>query len=135
LRTTRHLDEVHYIITLPDGTLTYLPAWMTQPQANLFSITTFPSVSLVALRRLKMIIDAIVQNLHDEQTPDHGGENVPNKTRSAVGIIHPDVGRADQDPPRNKAQDQKSPGRLNDRRMAVGQDKPERKIPTSRRPR
>jgi len=134
LRTTHHLDEVHYIVALPDGTSTYLPSWMTQPQANMFSITKLPAVSLVALRRLKMIIDAIVQNLHDEQTPDHGGENVPNKTGSAVGIIRPDVRRADQDPLKNDDQDQKSPGRLNSRRMAVEQTKPKGSSGASRRP-
>jgi hypothetical protein len=135
LRTTRHLDEVHYIVALPDETYTYLPSWMTQPQASLFSITKNPAVSLAALRRLKMIIDAIVQNLHDEKSPDHGGENVPNKTGSAVGIIHPDVHRTDQDPFKNDAQNHKSPGRLNSRRMAIAQDKPKRTTSASRRPR
>ena len=133
LKTKRHLDEVHYLVAFPDGTYTYLPSWMTQRQASLFSLTKLPAVSLIALRRLKMIIDATVQNLHDDRqiVPD-GGEHVAYETRSAVGIIRLDVG-ADQDPDKIDAQNHESPGRLNSRRVAIAQDRPERK--TSRRPR
>jgi len=130
----RFLDEVHYLVVLPDGTYTYLPSWMTQPRASMFSITKLPVVSLAALRRLKMIIDATVQNLHDEQTPDHGGENVPNNTGSSVGIIRPDVGD-DQDSDKVDAQNHESPRRLNRRRMAVEQPKGKESRGASRRPR
>jgi len=130
----RFLDEAHYLVLLPDGTYTYLPSWMTQPQVSLFSITKLPAVSVDALRRLKMIIDATVRNLHDEQIPDHGGENVPNNTGSPVGIIRPDVGDG-QDPAKVDAQNHEPPIRLNRRRVAVAQDKRERTTSAPRRPR
>ena len=136
LGTARRSEETHYLVALPDGTHTYLPSWMTQPQASLISITRHPAVSLDALRRLKMIIDTTVQNLHDdEQSPHDGGENVPHENRSAVGIIRPDVKRSDQDPAKNSAQNQESPGRLISRPVAVEQDESRGKTSASRRSR
>ena len=135
LRIARRQEEVNYLLALPDGTRTYLPSWMTQPQASLISTTRHPAVSLDALRRLKMIIDAKVQNLHDEQTPHHGGENVSNETRSAVGVVCPDIRRADQDTRKNDPQNHESPGRRISRPLVVKHDKPKRKTSASRRPR
>ena len=135
LGIARRQEEVHYLLALPDGTHTYLPSWMTQPQANLISTTRHPAVSLDALRRLKMIIDAKVQSLHDEQTSQHGGENVPNETRSADGIVCPNIGRADQDTRPHDAQNHESPGRSISRPLVVEQVKPKRKTSASRRPR
>ena len=93
-------------------------------------------MSLAALRRLKMIIDATVQILHDDRQSIHdGGEHVACQTRSAIGIIHPEVRRTDQNTLKYDAQDQKSPGRLNRRRMAVEQTKPKGSSGATRRPR
>ena len=108
---------------------------MTQPQASVFSITKLPAVSLAALRRLKMIIDAIVQNLDDGKSPDHGGENVPSKAESSVGVVRSNVDRFGHDPLENDAQNHESRGRLIGRRVAVAQNKRERTTSAPRRPR
>ena len=136
LGAARRLEEIHYLVALPDGTHTYLPFWMTQPQAGLISITKHPAVSLDALRRVKMILDATVQNLHDDrQSPHDGGEHGPNKTRSAVGFVRPDILCTNRDTHKDDAKDQKSLGRLNSQRVAIAQNRLERSTSASRRPR
>lgn len=61
------------MVTLPDGTAAYLPAWMMKPEAAQFALVEEPLVSLNALRNLLRIVDTGVSFLHHGENTDCGG--------------------------------------------------------------
>lgn len=62
----QHHGEIHFIITQPDGTKTYLPLWMTEPIAAHVSIVTKPMISINALLSLKKIVNISIKSFHHE---------------------------------------------------------------------
>jgi len=117
LGTIQHQKELHYAIALPDGTRTYLPSWMAQPQAGFLSIREAPVISFNALWKLKEIVDASLQILHHIQRKlDDGGENA-HKMRTAVGSVLPDTGQTDQDSTKSKPKASEPPCQFDGRNM------------------
>lgn len=54
----RHGEEVALIIRQPDGTLAYLPIWMTMDCAEAMMVVEYPRLPLEHLRELRLELDA-----------------------------------------------------------------------------
>ena len=57
LYSKKYRGEKHFVIEQPDGTYALLPAWMTQQEAGCFQLTSPPTLSLPAIRELKLILN------------------------------------------------------------------------------
>jgi hypothetical protein len=54
----RRGGEYSYVVTLPDGTKSEIPEWMTGPGAAEGSVVDSPTLSVSALQALRRLVDA-----------------------------------------------------------------------------
>jgi hypothetical protein len=91
LGTKRHAGVEHLVIRQPDRTLTLLPAWMTQPQADAARLVEHPRLCLDRLRELRSLMDALLASWPRESPSRQGtghemGTTPPARSVRAAGI-------------------------------------------------
>ena len=65
----RHAQK-YLVVRQPDGTLAYLPEWMTSLRAASFEVRDVPALPREALSELRTVIDAFFLSAKE---PDEGG--------------------------------------------------------------
>jgi len=65
------------VIPQPDGSIAWIPEWMTEERASRFALTPEPQFSLENLRLLRATVDALLNFLPSDSTREKDGHEAP----------------------------------------------------------
>jgi|SRR6516165_5256828 len=65
------------VIPQPDGSIAWIPEWMTEERASRFALTPAPQFSLENLRLLRATVDALLNFLPSDSTREKDGHEAP----------------------------------------------------------
>ena len=78
----RRHERKYLVVRQPDGTLAYLPEWMTSPRAASFDVCEVPALAREALSELRGVIDAFFLSATE---PKEGGSDDATARKDATG--------------------------------------------------
>jgi len=76
-----HAGAAHRVIRQPDGTLSLLPRWMTEPAASSCPLLSDPRLPVQSLADVRLLVDALVASSRGESIPEEDVGHEDHGTR------------------------------------------------------